>query len=109
MFTSTIRLRKFSLAAIFFCLQFIGVASLGAISVQAQIRAYVANLCANTVSVIDTDTNAVIATIPVGPAPFLMAATPDGTRVYVTNRGGNTVSVIDTATNTVVSTIIVGS
>jgi YVTN family beta-propeller protein len=57
--------------------------------------------------VIDTGTNTVVATIPVGDLVGV-AITPDGTRTYVANLGSNTVSVIDTATNTVVATIAVG-
>ena len=63
-------------------------------------KVYVANRGNNTVSVIDA-TNTVIATIPVGLAPFGVAVTPDGSKVYVTNLN-NTVSVIATATNTVI-------
>jgi len=63
----------------------------------------------NTVSVIDTATNTVSATIPVGADPSGVAVTPDGSKVYVGNFGSNTVSVIDTATNTVSATIPVGS
>jgi YVTN family beta-propeller protein len=66
---------------------------------------YVVNAVDNTVSVIDTASNAVVATIPVGSLPVGVATTPDGTRAYVTNAGDNTVSVIDTAKNTVVVTI----
>jgi YVTN family beta-propeller protein len=68
-------------------------------------RAYVANTCDNTVTVIDTGTNTVVATIPVDPKPVGVAITPDGTRAYVTSAGGTSVSVIATATNTVVATI----
>ena len=67
-------------------------------------RAYVPNNLANTVSVIDTTTNTVVATIGVGDAPVGVAVSPDGTRAYVTNFNSDTVSVIDTATNTVVDT-----
>ena len=90
---------------------------LGTATAQAQIRAYVANADTNTVSVVDTASNTVLATIPVGPIPFApigIAITPDGTRVYVTNAGdpfdraNGTVAVIDTATDTVVATISVG-
>ena len=58
---------------------------------------------------IDTATNTVIATIPVGIGPRGVAVTPDGSKVYVTDssRLGH-VSVIDTATNTVIATIPVG-
>ena len=73
-------------------------------------KAYVTNANANTVSVIDTATNTVSATVAVGSVPFGIAITPDGTKAYVTNANADTVSVIDTATNTVVgSAIPVGS
>lgn len=61
--------------------------------------AYTANYEGNSVSVIDTATNAVVGKpIPVGAAPSSVAVTPDGKRAYVTNFGSNNVSVIDTAT-----------
>jgi len=70
--------------------------------------AWVTNTTSDTVSVIDTDTNTVIATIPVGDGPMGVALTPDGTRAYVTNSNNDTVSVIDTADKTVITTIPVG-
>src|SRR6516225_1057251 len=73
-------------------------------------NAYITNLVSANVSVIDTATNTVIATIPVGGlSPFGVAVTPDGSKVYVTDssRSGH-VSVIATATNTVIATIPVG-
>ncbi|MBL7795632.1 MAG: beta-propeller fold lactonase family protein, partial [Saprospiraceae bacterium] len=72
--------------------------------------AYIPNNVSNDVSVIDLATNTVVATIPVGFAPFGVSVSPDGSRVYVTNREatGGTVSVIDAATNTVIATIPVG-
>jgi YVTN family beta-propeller protein len=66
---------------------------------------YVTQEGANTVSAIDTATNTVIATIPVGGFAYGLAVTPDGSKVYVTNPFANTVPVIDTATNTVSATI----
>ncbi len=60
-------------------------------------------------SVIDTATNTVIATIPVGVQPAGVAVSADGSKVYVANhRQAGTVSVIDTATNTVTATIPFG-
>jgi YVTN family beta-propeller protein len=59
----------------------------------------------NTVSVIQTKSNEVVATIPVGNLAAGVAITPDGKHAYVTNRGDNAVSVIDTATHTVVATV----
>ena len=52
---------------------------------------------------IDTATNTVVATVPVGSFPFGIAITPDGTTAYVVNNGSNTVSVIDTAGTTTIT------
>jgi large repetitive protein len=72
----------------------------GASVVFAQTRAYVPNVGDFTVSVIDSATNTVVATIPVGQCPSGVAITPNGAFVYVVNNFANTLSVIDTATNT---------
>jgi YVTN family beta-propeller protein len=93
-------MKKFALALTLACL-------LGPASTRAQ-NAYITNQASSTVSVIDTTTDMVIATIPVGLTPFGVAVSPDGSTVYVTNISSNTVSVIDTATNTVSATIPVG-
>jgi YVTN family beta-propeller protein len=68
-------------------------------------HAYVADLAANTVSVIDTSTNTVGTTIPVGTYPDGVAIAPDGNHVYVTHDFPGMVSVIDTGSNTVAATI----
>ncbi len=70
--------------------------------------AYVTNLGSNNVSVIDTASNSVIATVSVGTAPYGIAISPDGSLVYVGNLGDGTVSIISTSTNTVTATIPVG-
>jgi YVTN family beta-propeller protein len=89
-------------------------------------RAYVTNFgdpipfTESTVSVIETETNTVVATIPIlgvgpfGRAPLGVAVTPDGAHAYVVNVLVSTVSVIDTdpsspTFNTVVNTVAVGS
>lgn len=69
---------------------------------------YVTNLSGNTVFVLDTVTNAVVAAVSVGDHPYGVAVHPAGTFVYVANEVGNTVSVLDTALNGVVSTVPVG-
>ncbi|MFE6747106.1 IPT/TIG domain-containing protein [Kitasatospora purpeofusca] len=71
--------------------------------------AYVTNLRGNSVSVVDTATGTVTATVPVGRFPEGVAVSPDASRVYVANNGDNNVSVIDTATNTVTATVPVGA
>ena len=70
--------------------------------------AYITNMAGNTVSVIDTATDTVTATIPVGAQPFAVAVPQHGSRAYVGNQGDDTVSVIDTAKNTVIATIPIG-
>src|SRR5256886_13710269 len=70
------------LSIVLFLLLSMGV-GFGTATAQAQTRAYVTNESSNTVSVIDTATNTVVATIPVGAVPAAVAITPDGTRAYV--------------------------
>jgi YVTN family beta-propeller protein len=48
-----------------------------------------------SVSVIDTDANRVVATIPVHKLPYFIDVDAAGGRAYVANSGSNTVSVID--------------
>src|SRR5262245_20576100 len=72
--------------------------------------AYIADDGASNVSVIDTATNSIVATITgVGTVPEGVAVNAAGTRVYITDSvTEGTVAVIDTATNTVIATIPVG-
>ena len=83
---------------------------LGSVQTLAQ-NVYITNDGSGNVSVIDTATNTVTATIAVGVNPFGLAVTPDGSTVYVANAGfgANTVSAIATATNRVTTAIPVGS
>jgi YVTN family beta-propeller protein len=91
------------------------LAFLGSVRSLAQ-NAYITNSGSNNVSVIDTATNTVIATIPVGSLPYGAAVAPDGSTVYVTNQGTPpscagtaAVSVIAATSSTVTTTIAVGS
>ena len=62
----------------------------------------------NSISVINTSSNAVIATLPLGRNNYVdddIAITPNGLYVYVTNRYNKSVIVIDTTNNTVLTTI----
>jgi YVTN family beta-propeller protein len=83
-------------------------ALLGSARAEAETKAYIANSGANVVTVLDTATEAIVTTIPVGAHPVRVALSPDGTRAYVSNRDADSVSVIDTGTDTVVATIPVG-
>ena len=75
---------------------------------SAEPFAYITDSFSNSVLVIDTATNAVVATVPVGNSPRGVAVNSLGTRVYVVNSADNTVSVINTLTNIVIATIGVG-
>jgi len=70
---------------------------------------YVTNVLSNSVSVVNTATNSVTATIPVGRSPRGIAISPDGASLYVANARDNTVSVVNTADNTVSLTLPVGN
>ena len=85
---------------------------------RAGSRVYVANYCGDTpncneyppsapgsVSVIDTATNDVTATIPVGPGPAAIAVNPVAPRAYVSS-GDNSLSIIDTDSSSVFSTVV---
>ena len=66
-------------------------------------KLFVANANSDTVSVIDTRTDAVVQTIavkpdarlPFGSAPNALAISPDGSRLYVANGGNNCIAVFD--------------
>ena len=58
-------------------------------------KAYVGNFKDNTVSVVDTVADAVIATIPIAAVPHGMAISPDGRWLYVSSDGSSIISVID--------------
>ena len=58
-------------------------------------RLYVANICEDTISIVDTTTDQVVDTVRVGMHPGHVAVNGDGTRVFVSNIGDHTVSVIE--------------
>jgi YVTN family beta-propeller protein len=71
-------------------------------------KAYVGNFKDNSVSVIDTGTRAVLATLPVAAGPDGIVITPDGATAFVSGSSATSISVIDTATDKVASAIEVG-
>lgn len=72
-------------------------------------HAYVTNHGSGNVNVIDTSTDAVVATVKVGSGPYGIAIAPDGKHAYVADNGSANVDVIDTATNTVTAAIPAGT
>lgn len=86
----------------------VGAIPVGVAVHPSGIKAYVTNQGHNTISVIDTATHRVIATVdvaPVGQGPAGVAITPDGRKAYVANYVTDKVSVIDTVTDTVLRTV----
>ena len=75
---------------------------------EAGPRLYVSNEFANTVTVIDLDTQKAVATIPVGKRPRGIKASPDRRRVYVALGEENVIAVIDTEKNSVIEKIPAG-
>jgi YVTN family beta-propeller protein len=71
-------------------------------------RVFISNGRAGTVSVIDTSSNRIIATVPVGKRPWNMALTPDGRKLYVANGRSNSVTVIDAESFAILRQIPVG-
>lgn len=69
--------------------------------------AFVANGMSNTVTAINPNTKAILATIPVGMNP-VGAWTGSDNRMYVDNEDGQTVSIIDVKTLKVVETVALG-
>jgi gliding motility-associated-like protein len=69
---------------------------------------YMTNTYNNTLEVINTATNTIVATIPTQKYPIGVSVSPDGTKVYVSDQnpgGQSSISVINTTTNTVIATI----
>lgn len=82
-------------------------------------RAYVTTTCCRQgtvlgtdgpggLSVIDTTSNTVVATLAISGHPGGMAVTSDGRFVYVTNYQSGYVSIVDTSTNTLSGKILLG-
>jgi len=63
-------------------------------------KLYVSNGRAGTVSVLDSHSYALVATIKVGTRPWGMAVSPDGKYLFTANGPSNDISVVDLATNT---------
>ena len=63
---------------------------------------------AGSVSVIDTDKNSVVATIPVLRTPAALTVDPSGQRAFVINTGSNAVTVIDLRSRRVIASLPTG-
>ncbi len=70
---------------------------------------YVSETAANDVSVLNETSHALLATIPVGQAPFGLALDTSTSIIYVVNAMSNSVSVINATTDKVKATISLGS
>jgi len=72
-------------------------------------RLYAANHESNVISVIDTATDRVLTTVPVGKSPHSVLAHPDLPYVYNVNYDDNTLTVTDTTRDAVVATVPTGT
>lgn len=88
-----------------FCAAVLGIAASPA---SAAPFVYTGNYYTGDVSVFDTVTRQLVATVPVGARPFPIAISADGSRMLVGNSGSNTVSIVETGGHTVVATLGVG-
>ena len=71
-------------------------------------RVYVSDGRAGTVTVLDAQTYAVLATIKVGTRPWGIALSPDGKYLFSANGPSNDVSVVDLATNKEIARVKAG-
>jgi len=69
---------------------------------------YVANEAANSISVIDTNTNTAVEVIPLKLPPLSLAFSPDAHWVYVSHRDSNVISFLDTSVEDVTSSVRLG-
>jgi len=68
-------------------------------------RVYVTSTWSDTVTVIDEESNEIVATIGVGRRPDAIAVDVETNTIYVANAGSNNINVIDGATNRVINVI----
>jgi YVTN family beta-propeller protein len=86
----------------------VGRAPLGVAATPYSPLVHVANTGSDTMSMINSRSDTVVATVKVGRRPEGVASDLAGTRVYVTNNASNSVSVIATGPRTVIATLPTG-
>jgi len=79
-----------------------------AMTARAGNLAWITNQGSHDVSVVDLDSQSVVATVPVGRSPAGVAASTKARRIFVTNPGSNEISAIDIATRQVVASASIG-
>lgn len=72
-------------------------------------KVYCANIGSNTVTIINSQNDLIIATIRVGQEPCALAYNSTNNKIYCANQKSNDVSIIDGTTNEVINTIPVGT
>ena len=77
-------------------------------SVAPSFYLYVTNEDSNNVTVINGDTNAVLATIAIGKRPRGLKVSPDGSKLYVASGRSHAISVVDIASKKMVTEIPTG-
>ena len=68
----------------------------------------VVNPDSNSLTLVDTASQSVIAELPVGVDPRSIALSPDGATAYIANQGSDAISVVDLASTGVITAVAVG-
>jgi YVTN family beta-propeller protein len=71
-------------------------------------RLLVACEASNSIIILDTKSENILAEVTIGTQPHFVCISPDENRSYVSNRGSDNISVIDMNTYRVIATIVVG-
>ncbi len=96
------RLARFLLAAA------LGTGSLSPVAAGAAPLAYASNEGSASVSVIDTSTDKVVATLKIGEKPRGIALSADGNRLYLSDQTANALVVVDTAKRAEIARVKLG-
>src|SRR5882724_4856955 len=99
-------LRSYVVPSIIMTLAF---ANIWVASAASKPKAYITNEKSNDISVIDTATYKVAATVPVGERPRGIRLSPDGKRLYVALGDEDRIAVVDTTSLQVIEKISSGS
>jgi YVTN family beta-propeller protein len=79
-----------------------------ALAAAGSTAVFVTNSGSDTISVVDTATDGVVATIPVGQKPWAVTVSKDGATAYVSDSQSDDVSVVDLRTRKIRTTVVVG-
>ncbi len=86
----------------------VGLRLIDALSQGSGLELYITNRLSSEISILDTSSNTVVATIPIGSGPQGITIKQDSSRAYTADSDSDWISVVDLADNSVVTTIPAG-